>query len=278
MIKATPGIQRIVSLCDEMKLLASDVLSYVDADQDFQRKTMIPRSHYNERQSFDASMEMVREIKHSAMAENLINEESICFEDAQSHVSESELEEMKQIEIIIKTPVMADRPHRDRLPHLRDPNEKINIWQIVKDSIGKELSRITVPVYFNEPISFIQRFSEDLSYNEILVRAADHPDPLMRLALVASFAVTSYTSSEWRTMKPFNPLLGETFELERDGFHLVTEQVSHHPPISALHCDHQKYTFWASTHVKTSFKGTHLRVDPEGTHHLILKPHNDHFT
>jgi len=44
-------------------------------------------------------------------------------------------------------------------------------------------------------------------------------------------------------MKPFNPLLGETFEYEQDGFRLLLEQVSHHPPISALHCEHEKYVF-----------------------------------
>lgn len=100
-----------------------------------------------------------------------------------------------------------------------------------------------MPVYFNEPISFLQRFAEDLSYNEILLKAAQERDPLLRLAYIASFAVTSYTSSEFRTMKPFNPLLGETFELEKDGFRLISEQVSHHPPISALHCDHEKYVY-----------------------------------
>jgi len=36
--------------------------------------------------------------------------------------------------------------------------------------------------------------------------------------------------------KPFNPLLGETFELVKDGFELIAEQVSHHPPITAVHC------------------------------------------
>jgi len=35
-------------------------------------------------------------------------------------------------------------------------------------------------------------------------------------------------------MKPFNPLLGETFELFVPGkYKYFSEQVSHHPPISA---------------------------------------------
>jgi hypothetical protein len=33
--------------------------------------------------------------------------------------------------------------------------------------------------------------------------------------------------------KPFNPLLGETFEYVTDDFEFISEQVSHHPPITA---------------------------------------------
>mmetsp|Transcript_4815 Transcript_4815/g.4686 ORF Transcript_4815/g.4686 Transcript_4815/m.4686 type:complete len:101 (-) Transcript_4815:580-882(-) len=99
----------------------------------------------------------------------------------------------------------------------------------------------------------------------------------MRLAYAACFAVSSYASNENRTMKPFNPLLGETYELQRDGFNLISEQVSHHPPVSAIHADHEKYWFSGMTQVKTAFKGTYLVVNPSGTFHVVLKPYNDHF-
>ena len=89
---------------------------------------------------------------------------------------------------------------------------------------------MAVPVYFNEPLSFLQRFTEDLTYNKVLVQAAESEDPLLRLAYVACFAISTYTHTSLRLMKPFNPLLGETFELEIDGLRVISEQVSHHPP------------------------------------------------
>ena len=52
----------------------------------------------------------------------------------------------------------------------------------------------------------------------------------MRLAYVAALAVSVYSSNE-RTKKPFNPILGETWEMalpEVDGIY-VAEQVCHHP-------------------------------------------------
>lgn len=45
-------------------------------------------------------------------------------------------------------------PHeRTRLPHLKDPSQKMPFWKILKDLIGKDLTKVSMPVYFNEPIS-----------------------------------------------------------------------------------------------------------------------------
>lgn len=45
---------------------------------------------------------------------------------------------------------------REELPWLKDPNAKISIWAIVKDSIGKgDISKMSVPVYFNDPTSLL---------------------------------------------------------------------------------------------------------------------------
>jgi hypothetical protein len=44
---------------------------------------------------------------------------------------------------------------RDTLPWLKDPNMKISIWAILKDNIGKDISKISVPVFFNDPTSLL---------------------------------------------------------------------------------------------------------------------------
>lgn len=44
---------------------------------------------------------------------------------------------------------------REELPWLKDPNTKFSIWAIIKDSIGKDLSKISVPVYVNDPSSLL---------------------------------------------------------------------------------------------------------------------------
>lgn len=54
--------------------------------------------------------------------------------------------------------------YRDCLPALKNPDQKVSIWKIIKDSVGQDLSRVTVPVYFNEPLSMLQKFAEVMEY------------------------------------------------------------------------------------------------------------------
>jgi len=172
----------------------------------------------------------------------------------------------------------ANLAYRTTLPVRRNPRPKLNLWKSLKDSIGKELSRVPLPVYFNEPLSALQRFAEDLSCSDILLQANEAESSLQRLALVSCFAVTTYSQTYHRTLKPFNPLLGETFELETCGLRIIAEQVSHHPPISALYAEHEGFLYWGQAEVRSAFRGTHIVVSLLGDLHVVLrKPGNEHY-
>ena len=72
-------------------------------------------------------------------------------------------------------------------------------------------------------------------------------DSLKRLAWIAVFTVTNYACVIGRFRKPFNPLLGETYELVTPEFKFMSEQVSHHPPISAFYYEGSGYKQWGNT-------------------------------
>lgn len=77
----------------------------------------------------------------------------------------------------------------------------------------------------------LQRLSEDLEYYELLDKAAKCQSSLEQMCYVAAFTVSSYSTTVHRTGKPFNPLLGETFELDRlseCGYRSLCEQVNTH--------------------------------------------------
>lgn len=74
----------------------------------------------------------------------------------------------------------------------------------------------------------LQRLTEDLEYYHLLDRGAQCESALEQLCLVAAFTVSSYSTTVFRVSKPFNPLLGETFELDRMedcGYRSLCEQV-----------------------------------------------------
>ena len=85
-----------------------------------------------------------------------------------------------------------------------------------------------------------------MEYNFLLEQAADEPDPLRRLALVSVHVITCMSICERTATKPFNPILGETYEYKTENFEYLAEQVSHHPPVTAINCRGKKYNFWTN--------------------------------
>uniref|UniRef100_A0A3Q3W9N0 Oxysterol-binding protein n=1 Tax=Mola mola TaxID=94237 RepID=A0A3Q3W9N0_MOLML len=162
----------------------------------------------------------------------------------------------------------GDQTGQGKLTSLPAPmfsRNDFSIWSILRNCIGMELSKITMPVIFNEPLSFLQRLTEYMEHTAFTV---------LKLSAVAS---------QWeRTGKPFNPLLGETYELVREdlGFRLISEQVSHHPPVSAFHAESlkQDFVFHGSIYPKLKFWGKSVEADPKGVMTLELPEYNEAYT
>ncbi|KAK0411079.1 hypothetical protein QR680_005467 [Steinernema hermaphroditum] len=148
------------------------------------------------------------------------------------------------------------------------PSVSLNYLSLMKNCIGKDLSRITMPISFNEPLSILQRLTADLEYSSLLDEASEISDPLRQLAFVAVFALSGYSTTGLRTTKPFNPLLGETYECDRSadlGWKSVAEQVSHHPPVSAMHAEGKGWTLAQSYTMTSKIRGKTLSVTPVGS-------------
>ncbi|XP_020787484.2 oxysterol-binding protein-related protein 6 isoform X2 [Boleophthalmus pectinirostris] len=169
---------------------------------------------------------------------------------------------------------------RSCLPAPCPDTSNINLWNILRNNIGKDLSKVSMPVELNEPLNTLQRMCEELEYSELLDKAAETEDPFERMVLVAAFAVSGYSSTYYRAgSKPFNPLLGETYECIREdkGFCFFSEQVSHHPPVSACHCESKNFTFWQDVRWKNKFWGKSMEILPIGSVNLTIPRFGDHY-
>ena len=178
------------------------------------------------------------------------------------------------------------------------------------------VGKVSLPAVFNEPLSLLQRSAEDLAYCNLIDAAVGCSEPLERLAYIAAFAVSAYASTHERTLKAFDPLLGETYECCRAdlGFRFLAEKVGRSPSTIAFHAESfdsasfdadggtsrnppqltsgfhsramlgdsdvvgARYSFWGDMEAKVSFTGRSAELKPSGKLHLQLPQTKDHFT
>ncbi|KAF8807598.1 oxysterol binding protein [Phlegmacium glaucopus] len=144
-----------------------------------------------------------------------------------------------------------------------------SLFTILKKNIGKDLSTITFPVTFNEPLTLLQRAAEEVEYYGLLDEAASSIDPVTRMSYVAAFAISSYAHTCHRSgRKAFNPMLGETFEDSRMKF--IAEKVRHNPLEIAYHAEGEHWELSATSCGKTKFWGKSLEIIPLGTTRLKI--------
>lgn len=62
---------------------------------------------------------------------------------------------------------------RKKLPNPIEKEKGVSLWSMIKDNIGKDLTKVCLPVYFNEPLSSLQKSFEDLEYSYLLDRASE---------------------------------------------------------------------------------------------------------
>ncbi|CAK8576069.1 unnamed protein product [Lathyrus sativus] len=154
------------------------------------------------------------------------------------------------------------------------PEERDGYWKMMQNYIGADVtSLVTLPVIIFEPMTMIQKMAELMEYSHLLDEADKSEDPYMQLVYASSWAISVYFAYQ-RTWKPFNPILGETYELtNHNGITFLAEQVSHHPPMSAGHAENEHFTYDVTSKLKTKFLGNSVDVYPVGRTRVTLKRH-----
>lgn len=125
---------------------------------------------------------------------------------------------------------------------------------IVKEIIGSVIKNIasglgavsiSLPVRIFEPRSAGERFIDKFSFANLFLNSAALLDnPVERLKKVMAFAVSGlYLGAKQE--KPFNPLLGETFQgTFPDGTEIYVEHTSHNPPRDHFDIMGKGYRMW----------------------------------
>lgn len=157
-----------------------------------------------------------------------------------------------------------------------------SLLSFFRKNVGKDLTSLTMPVTSNEPTSILQFLSEMFEYSTLLNRASEATSPSESLKFVTAFAISALSIQRDKTRclrKPFNPLLGETFELVREdlGFRLISEKVSHKPPKFAIHAEHELWECSYTVSPIQQFWGKSIELNNVGTVHVKLKKTGESF-
>ena len=159
-----------------------------------------------------------------------------------------------------------------------------SLVSFMRKNVGKDLSTISMPVTANEPISALQRFAEAFEYSTLLDDAVNKPrSSIERLLYVTAFAVSNLSSTrvkERAIRKPFNPMLGETFELVREdrGLRFLSEKISHRPVRMAYQAESEHWTLTQSPLPTQKFWGKSAELITEGKTRVILHSTGDKFS
>jgi len=137
---------------------------------------------------------------------------------------------------------------------------------------------LSLPIYCFEPSTVLSRMSETFEFAHLLNTAASQTDPAMKHAYVAAFIVSSYAHSAVRTLKPFDSVPGETFEMHQPeiGVRYVAEHVRDEPrSLSIGYCEGQGWSFTEDVQAKAVFHGNSLEISNDGHRKLIFDNAND---
>lgn len=151
-----------------------------------------------------------------------------------------------------------------------------SLLSFLRKNVGKDLSTISMPVTSNEPITILQKMAETFEYSHLLDEAIKETNDDIKMLKIASFAISNLGAmrpKERNLRKPFNPILGETFELVREdlGYRFLAEKIHHKPQIFAISCESKDWEVSFCLNPEQKFWGKSIELINNGTVTLSFK-------
>ncbi|XLS89851.1 hypothetical protein HN51_065859 [Arachis hypogaea] len=161
----------------------------------------------------------------------------------------------------------------------RAPNLMKRILSLFKNvRPGSDLTRFQLPAEFNMPKSQLQCYGEEVYCGgcDMLSRCNNGESPVDRFISVVAWSISTRRPVIFG-VAPYNPILGETHHVSTPNLNVLLEQVSHHPPVTALHATNEKEkieTIWCS-YVVPKFNGAAVEGQVHGKRELKLHNHGE---
>eukprot|EP00048_Salpingoeca_helianthica_P013666 m.205957 g.205957 ORF g.205957 m.205957 type:complete len:850 (-) comp15533_c1_seq1:66-2615(-) len=164
------------------------------------------------------------------------------------------------------------------------------LWSMIKQiRPGMDLSKLSFPVFVLEPRSFLDKFADSFRHVQFFNEAARCQDPHDRMLHVLRWFFSTYYKRPRGLKKPYNPLLGEVFRcmytipagagLPETQCFVVVEQVSHHPPITAIVVSNRRagWVLHGQVRVGSKFLGNGIDAPFDAKLTLTLLEHREDY-
>lgn len=147
--------------------------------------------------------------------------------------------------------ILTDKYYSDNL-------QKTVLWLVKK--VGKALMNgqsvmnISLPVYIFDKRSMLETFACELVESPTLLSKAYHSQlPLEKMKYMCCFFVAQLYHSTI-VFKPFNPIIGETFQIKIGNMNVYLEQTSHKPPVGNFYIYDDDGTYKFHGYLETNAK------------------------
>lgn len=186
----------------------------------------------------------------------------------------------KDTKIVLSNPLTLESQSDSDANH-EAPNILQRILSLFKNiRQGSDLSSFKLPPVFNMPKSQLQCYAESVyctaTGSDLLSNLNSGKTPHDRLISVVAWSISTTRPLRFG-VAPYNSTLGETHHVSKGNLNVLLEQVSHHPPVSALHATDDKENIemtWCHFPV-SKFNGTSVETKVHGKRQLKLHNHGE---
>ena len=233
---------------------------------------------------------------------NIINNEQNNSNDVNNNANIVQENTLQKVVTLEKKPTIKDKNSQyyflsDNIEDFHDdnynfdkrtslPHKIVCPKNIVKEIMTNYTKKLPSPVYFNEPISMGQKQCEKFKYIDLLIKAGQEPCKEKQMCYIAAFIIGEIFLNLGRSLKPFSPIIGETYEYfdNSKNFRFYSEHVCHEPQTNAYIAETPEFAYYGDTLNSTSFKffkgsvellfknKTHVHCKKTGDHYIFNPP------
>ncbi|BFZ16457.1 hypothetical protein BsWGS_19495 [Bradybaena similaris] len=209
--------------------------------------------------------------------------------------------------------ISAEEDYFDELYDTRDNEDLVGSMEqhgsvighlLSQVRIGMDLTKVVLPTFILERRSLLEMFADFFAHPDAFCKIADMSTPKDRMVQVLRWYLGAFHAGRPSEIakKPYNPILGETFkchwhipepcedtETAADGpipwakpndLVFISEQVSHHPPISAFYAENfsKRISLDGYIWTKSKFLGLSIGVHMIGECVLSVLDYDEEYT